>query len=82
MEKIFEAANRYVAESDWKTIAVLKFCLISLGMMIGMFIKKEHRRPVMIGALCVFAVTYAPLMAKFSWIFTEEYMKDFTQQED
>ena len=37
--KLFEAANHYVETSDWKIIAVLKFCLISLGMMVGMMIK-------------------------------------------
>ena len=35
MKKLFAAANHYVETSDWKIIAVLKFCLISLGMMIG-----------------------------------------------
>ena len=66
MKKLFEAADRYIAESDWKTIAVLKFCLISLGMMLGMLVKTERRRSVMTGALCVFALTYVPLMAKFA----------------
>ena len=32
MKKLFEVANRYIETSDWKIIAVLKFCLISLGM--------------------------------------------------
>ena len=31
MKKLFDAANRYIETSDWKTIAVLKFCLIALG---------------------------------------------------
>lgn len=43
MSRLFEAANRYIATSDWKIIAVLKFCLISLGMMIGMQIKPAHK---------------------------------------
>ena len=36
MKKLFDAATRYLQTSDWLTIAVLKFCLISLGMMLGM----------------------------------------------
>ena len=71
MKKLFEAADRYIAGSDWKTIAVLKFCLISIGMMIGMFIKKEHRRKVMAGTLCVFALTYVPLMARFARVLAD-----------
>ena len=68
--KLFEAANRYVETSDRKIIAVLKFCLISLGMMVGMMIKPEHKKPVFLGALGVFGVTYVPLMVKFYRVFT------------
>ena len=53
MKKLFDAANRYIETSDWKIIAVLKFCLISLGLMAGMQIRPEHKRPVFIGALSV-----------------------------
>ena len=67
--RLFEAANHYVETSDWKIIAVLKFCLISLGMMIGMQIKPEHKKNVFLGSLGVFAVTYVPLMAKFFRVF-------------
>ncbi|MBR6208681.1 MAG: permease of phosphate ABC transporter [Oscillospiraceae bacterium] len=65
MKKLFEVADRYLETSDWKIIAVLKFCLIALGMMIGMQIKPEHRKPVFLGALGVFLASYIPLMAKF-----------------
>ena len=70
MKKLFDAANRYIETSDWKTIAVLKFCLITLGMMIGMAVDKKDRRPVFFGALGVFTATYIPLMAKFYKVFT------------
>ena len=71
MKKLFDAANRYIETSDWKTIAVLKFCLISLGMMIGMGIRKDDKKPVFLGALGVFAATYVPLMVKFYKIFCD-----------
>ena len=70
MKKLFTAANHYIETSDWKIIAVLKFCLISLGMMIGIAVKTEHKKPVLAVALCVFIVTYIPLMAKFYRVFT------------
>ena len=72
MKKLFDAADRYIETSDWKTIAVLKFCLISLGMMIGLFIAPKHRKPVFLGALGVFTATYIPLMVKFYRVFTEK----------
>ena len=70
MKKLFDAANRYIETSDWKTIAVLKFCLISLGMMIGMGINKKDKGSVFLGAVTVFAATYIPLMVKFYKVFT------------
>ena len=57
-EKLFVEANRYVETSDRQTVAVLKFCLISLGMMVGMQIKPRHKKPVFPGALGVFTATY------------------------
>ena len=72
MKKMFDAANRYIESCDWKIIAVLKFCLISLGMMIGMQIKPAQKKPVFLGALGVFGVTYVPLMFKFYRVFTEK----------
>ena len=72
MKKVFDAANRCIETSGWKTLAVLKFCLIALGMMIGMSIKKADRKPVFLGALGVFAATYVPLMVKFYKVFTEK----------
>ena len=72
MKKLFEAANRYIETSDWKIIAVLKFCLISLGLMAGMQIRPEHRKPVFLGALGTFILTYIPLMARFFRVFTEK----------
>ena len=72
MKKLFEAADRYIETSDWKIIAVLKFCLISLGMMIGMAIGKKAKKPVFLGAIGVFAMTCVPLMVRFYKVFTEK----------
>ena len=64
MKKLLKSANRYVEESDWKTIAVLKFCLLSLGVLFGTCVCEKRRKAVRIGALGLFLVTYLPLMAK------------------
>ena len=71
MKMLFDAANRYVETSDWKVIAVLKFCLIALGMMAGMLIRPKHKKAVFSGTLGVFLVTYIPLMYKFYKVITE-----------
>ena len=65
MRKLFEAADRYLETSDWKIIAVLKFCLISLGVILGMEVKEKSRKPVFIAAVSVFIATYIPLMTRF-----------------
>ena len=72
MKKLFAVANRDIQTGDWKLIAVLKFCLISLGLMAGMQIRPEHRKPVFLGALGTFILTYIPLMARFFRVFTEK----------
>ena len=74
MKKLFDAADRYIQTSDWKTIAVLKFCLISLGLMIGLAIggKAKARKPVFFSALAVFTATYIPLMIKLVRILLEK----------
>lgn len=64
MKKLFDLADQYLKESDWKTIAALKFCLLSLGIIIGMLLPESVERGVMIGCICIFAVTYTPLMGK------------------
>ena len=72
MKKLFDAANRYIETSDWKIIAVLKFCLISLGLMIGLQIRPERKRPVFLGAPGVFGASYIPLMVKFYRVIAEK----------
>ena len=70
MTKLFEAANRYIETSDWKIIAVLKCCLLSLGLMTGMLIPPDQKKGVFLGALGVFFAAYIPLMAKFFRVLT------------
>lgn len=64
MRTLLSIANRYVETSDWKIIAVLKFCLLSLGLIAGMQIREKDKKPVTKCALAVFLATYIPLMAK------------------
>ena len=72
MSRLFDIADRYLEESDWKTIAVLKFCLISLGILVGVKVAEKDKKRVAKCALAVFLVTYIPLMAKLFRVAVEE----------
>lgn len=65
MKTFLDCANRYVQESDWKVIAVLKFCLMSMGIMIGLSVPARRKKPLFAVAAAVFVVTYIPLMVKY-----------------
>ena len=65
MKKLFECANQYVKDSNWKDLALIKFCLCAMGMMIGLCIPKEKKKYPLILAAIVFTVTYIPLMKKY-----------------
>ena len=63
--KLFQVADRYCKESNWKTLALLKICLFSIGVMIGILLPKEKKKAALgIGAVA-FLATYLPLMGKF-----------------
>lgn len=63
--KLFEIADRYCKESDWKTLALLKFCLFSMGVIAGTQLPHKKRKLVLSTAFAVFMATYVPLMYKF-----------------
>ena len=65
MKKLFAIADTYIQESDWKTLAMLKFCLAAMGVIIGVLLPKDKKKPVLIATGTVFFLTYVPLMVKF-----------------
>lgn len=65
MKKLFEIADQYIQESDWKDLALIKFCLCAIGIIIGTQVAPKHKKTVTVVAAGVFAATYVPLMAKF-----------------
>ena len=68
MKKLIRCANQYIWESDWKLISLLKFCLLSLGICIGLHVPSQRKKTVLCIAAATFIVSYIPLMAKFIWI--------------
>lgn len=65
MKKLFCYAEKYIAECNWKDLAMLKFCLFAMGVLAGMQIPRKNRKQAGWIAAAVFAATYIPLMAKF-----------------
>lgn len=72
MKKLFGYADKYLKKSDWKDLALLKFCLFSIGMMTGARLPERSRKKVMGAAFAVFIITYIPLMAKFIGVIMEK----------
>ena len=63
--KLLRAADLYMKTSSWKTIAALKFCLLSLGVIIGVLLPQNCMLPVIAVCAVIFLITYIPLMRKF-----------------
>lgn len=66
MCKLFEYADQYVKESDWKDLALLRLCLCAIGVIIGTNVAPKHKKAANTAAAVVFAVTYVPLMQKLT----------------
>jgi len=65
MKRLFDCADHYIQARDWKMLAGLKFCLCSIGVLLGLMVPGKHKKTAAAGALGVFLATYIPLMADF-----------------
>lgn len=72
MKKLFCYADKYIGKSDWKDLAMLKFCLFSMGLLAGMRIPEKNRKKAGWIAAAVFVATYIPQMAKFFSVIKEQ----------
>ena len=64
MKNLFAIADEYLRQSDWRDLALIKFCLFSMGVLAGVLAPKNRRKLVVSLAAATFVVTYLPLMAK------------------
>lgn len=64
MKKLLNIGDRYIENSDCGTIALLKFCLLALGVLLGLEVPKKHKNTARIVAGGVFVATYIPLIVK------------------
>lgn len=65
MKRLFGYADQYIRHSDWKDLAMIKFCLGAMGVVMGASLPEKHRKTAVCIAGGVFVATYLPLMAKF-----------------
>ena len=64
------AGRLYIKEMDLEDVAALKFCLLALGILMGMGIPLKSRRATAVLASILFVGTYVPLMSKFFFLLT------------
>lgn len=69
MKYLFTAADDYIRQADWRDLALIKFCLCSVGILIGLSIPKRSRKLVGVVAMLAFVGSYVPLMIKFFGVF-------------
>ena len=65
MQRILDCADRYIEARDWKMVSILKFCLASIGVLLGLSIPGKNKKTAGGMAAGVFLVTYIALMADF-----------------
>ena len=65
MKQLFALANAYIGSRDWKVLALVKFCLASLGLLLGLNVPARHRKTMFWGALAVFFVHLVPSHGRF-----------------
>lgn len=65
MKKLTEAGNQYAKTSTWRDMALLKVCLCSMGVLIGLSLPARKKRAAAWAASVVLAATYVPLMGRF-----------------
>ena len=79
MKKPLLLADRYLQQSDWKTIALLKVCLLGLGITLGALVPPKYKKTAVAAALPLFFVTYLPLMAKLLHLAAEQAEEDLEE---
>ena len=65
MKRLFDCADRYIQGMDWKMLSGLKFCLCSIGVLLGLLVPEKHKKTAGGFAFGVFLASYIPLMADF-----------------
>lgn len=68
MKFLFDSADAYLQQSDWRDFALIKFCLFAMGVIAGVSLPPKAKKPAIATAVVVFVATYIPLMVKYGKI--------------
>ena len=62
---LFDRADRYAAQSTWRDFALVKVCLFSLGVLMGLIVPVQKKKRTALAAGLLFLPTYAVLLRRF-----------------
>ena len=62
MKRLMDAVDRYLRDCTWKDISILKFCLIALGVLLGIAVPARKKK-----ASAWAASSSLPSWPGFSW---------------
>lgn len=68
MKYLIDLGNRYMKQSNWRDLALIKLCLFSIGILVCSLLSGSAKEIAVWIAIVVFIFTYIPLMVKFFWI--------------
>lgn len=57
MKKFFGMINDYVLECDWKDLTLIKICVCSFGVMLGLRLPREKRKPATVISGIMFLIS-------------------------
>lgn len=63
MKELFNWADACIRRWDWKDVALLKLCMLSLGVLAGLALPRRARGPARAMCAGMFLLTWVPLMA-------------------
>ena len=71
IEQVMDTANTYIKDSDWTDLALIKFCMLAIGVIIGATVCGKKKVPVIVISSIVFVVTLIPILIRFLPILSE-----------
>ena len=71
MKKLLRFADSFIQKYTWKELALIKLCMCSLGILVGISIPKKKRKVSFFLSFLAFASTYYLIMNKLVGYFTE-----------
>ena len=63
MKKLFDWADDYIRQWDWKDVALGRFCMLARGVLLGLALPRCARSRARAASGMVFLLTWVPLMA-------------------